>query len=557
MEQENTTAIDQNIYKKLRGGTAALIGLLTTASLTAVLYFANQLVGLPFVPFDLFDLMTGVLPGSVITFGIDSMIDLLLFLGMNVAKTAKSAEQLIAILQFVTLGVIIGLLFFRILNQKKIKSTFFAGMITGILVGVPLLIISVIIGQSTVPPVFQMLWLGFIFIAWGLALSYTYDYMTMCKVETQIQADQNSSKGGVSRRKFLTQFGGATVALTFLSTFGGMILARNKNRDPERELDGTIANRTETGEGLPFPNVNDPIKPAPGTRPEYTAVEDHYKVYIRATPTVIKESKWKLSVSGMVDNPLLLTLNNIKNNYMKQRHYVTLSCISGNIGTSLISTTLWTGVSMQDLLADAKIKDGAKYLHITSGDGYYETLDLKVINDDARIMLCYGWDGRDLPVDHGFPLRIWIPDRYGMKQPKWITSIKVSDQYKKGYWVERNWDKDAKVKTTSVIDTVAVNAIYKNGDQEMIPIGGIAFAGARGISKVEVRADNGPWQEAKLRSPLSETTWVIWRYDWPLIKGKHIFEVRCAEKDGTPQIEEYHSNRPSGATGLHRYEITI
>ena len=111
-----------------------------------------------------------------------------------------------------------------------------------------------------------------------------------------------------------------------------------------------------------------------------------------------------------------------------------------------------------------------------------------------------------------------------MKQPKWITSIEVVSEYKAGYWVERNWDEDAIVRATSVIDTIAVDAIVEEGDQKLIPIGGIAYAGARGISKVEVRvnrgfdsndpADEGPWMEAQLREPLSDVSWVIWRYDW-------------------------------------------
>jgi len=254
---------------------------------------------------------------------------------------------------------------------------------------------------------------------------------------------------------------------------------------------------------------------------------------------------------------LKLTLDDLKNKYTKRSHYVTLSCISGKIGTSLIGTTLWSGASLQDVLAEARVKKGARYLHIKAGDGFYETVDLDSIYADQRIMLCYAWDGRDLTVDHGFPLRIWIPDRYGMKQPKWITSIEVTDTYKKGYWVERKWDEIARVKTTSVIDTVAVNAVFKDGNQKFVPVGGIAFAGARGISKVEVRVDNGDWKKAKLRAPLSETSWVLWRYDWPLEKGEHVFEVRCAEMDGTPQIEEKRSNRPSGATGIHSYKITI
>jgi len=115
----------------------------------------------------------------------------------------------------------------------------------------------------------------------------------------------------------------------------------------------------------------------------------------------------------------------------------------------------------------------------------------------------------------------------------------------------------AQVKATSVIDTVAVNSIVESGGQKLVPIGGIAFAGDRGISKVEVKVDDGPWQEASLRAPLSGTTWVIWRFEWPFAEGNHTIEVRCSEADGTPQIEEERGNRPSGATGIHRRKTKI
>ncbi len=145
-----------------------------------------------------------------------------------------------------------------------------------------------------------------------------------------------------------------------------------------------------------------------------------------------------------------------------------------------------------------------------------------MIASDERIMLAYAWDGEPIPFDHGFPLRIWIPDRYGMKQPKWITGMEITEEYQEGYWVERSWSEVAQVKATSVIDTIAVNNIIKRDNQRLVPVGGIAFAGDRGISKVEVRVDGGIWELAQLRTPLSETTWVIWRYDWPFQEGEHI-----------------------------------
>jgi hypothetical protein len=165
-------------------------------------------------------------------------------------------------------------------------------------------------------------------------------------------------------------------------------------------------------------------------------------------------------------------------------------------------------------------------------------------------MLTYHWDGIPLLQEHGFPLRIYIPDRYGMKQPKWITDIEVMNHYEDGYWVERGWDESAIMRATSVVDVAASDMTFEDNGQVYMPVGGIAHAGARGISKVEVRVDDGDWVEAQLRQPLSETTWVIWRYDWPFASGQHDFEVRCYEGDGTPQIEERHGPHPSGATGI-------
>ena len=120
------------------------------------------------------------------------------------------------------------------------------------------------------------------------------------------------------------------------------------------------------------------------------------------------------------------------------------------------------------------------------------------------------------------------------------------------YWVERGWDEVARVRATSVVDTVADDAVFERDGQTLVPVGGIAYAGARGISRVEVRVDGGAWEPAQLREPLSDTTWVLWRFDWPFTEGNHRMEVRCFEADGTPQIEAQTGNRPSGATGIHR-----
>ncbi|MCB9077823.1 MAG: molybdopterin-dependent oxidoreductase [Anaerolineaceae bacterium] len=533
-----------------------LVGVLLTAPLIGLIYVAHQLAGLPFIPFDLFNWLVRVLPGDLITFGIDTMIDTMLFLGLNVADTAKTAERTMAVLQFLAVGVAISAIFFVVLGWGRRQADRLAGLVAGALFGLPMIGISLAISQSTVTPLVSIIFLLIVFFGWGLLLALSYQRLST-EAEAAASPGEARTAQAINRRQFLVRLGTSSAVITVIGAGVGAVLAQQEERRLAAQLATSEAHDVEETTKSSFPNANDPVVPVPGTRPEYTPVKDHYKVFLQTEPTVINGADYVLPITGLVANPLMLTLDDIRSNYEARDQYVTLSCISGRIGTSLISTTQWTGVSMQAILADASVQENGRYLHITSGDGFYETVDLDLIAADERIMLCYAWDGNTLPVDHGFPLRIWLPDRYGMKQPKWITGMEVSADYTPGYWVERNWDEVAQVKTTSVIDTVAVDHIIEMGDERRVPIGGIAFSGARGISQVEVRVDGGEWQPAELRSPLSETTWVIWRYEWPFTAGEHQFEVRCAEGDGTPQIEEAHKNRPSGATGIHSVEATL
>jgi len=231
--------------------------------------------------------------------------------------------------------------------------------------------------------------------------------------------------------------------------------------------------------------------------------------------------------------------------------FVTMSCISNRLGGDLISTTRWTGVPMREIIDLVQPSEDAKAILITSADGFDEYLHLDMIDQDERIMLAHAWDGQPLREKHGFPLRIHIPDRFGMKQPKWITAMEFVDEEGEGYWVRRGWDAVAKTVATSVIDTVAIDSIESRDGQYYVPIGGMAWSGARGVSRVEVRVDEGEWVEADLRAPISDTTWTIWRYDWPFEEGTYNFEVRMFEGDETPQIETERGTRPSGATGIH------
>jgi DMSO/TMAO reductase YedYZ molybdopterin-dependent catalytic subunit len=306
----------------------------------------------------------------------------------------------------------------------------------------------------------------------------------------------------------------------------------------------------EAGSDVTLPNRTASVIPAPGTRPEYTPVAEHYRIDIDLMPMKIDGDKWRLRVAGMVDRPLSLSLTDFGMFGEPVHQFVTLACISNPVGGDLIGTTRWSGVSVSRVLRAAGVHEQARFLKLKSVDGFYETVPLDLINSDERVMFTYLWDGKPLTPEHGFPLRIYIPDRYGMKQPKWITEAELVENDEPGYWVARGWDKTARMKATSVIDTVAVESVMHTNGQTLVPIGGIAHAGARGISRVEVRIDDGPWVPAALRTPLSDLTWVLWRYDWPFQAGNHVFTVRCIDGAGQAQIETRQEPHPSGASGL-------
>ena len=538
-------------------GFGSLVGVMLAAPMIAIMYVAQKWANFSFAPFDVFDWIGRLLPGPVVTFGIDRMVDILILFGASVSGTAKTAEQGMGIGLFLAGVVVATIIVFWYIASLDRAEWRGIGPLAGVVLGIPAGLVTAYIGQSTLHPVVNFMWVFLLFITWGsvsvksgrklLALP------AMASAEDEGEVQEERSVQVIDRRKFLIQMGVATATITVAGAGLGRTLATSERERLERELAAVQSQQMpDMPPMIELPNEGDPVRPALGTRPEYTAVRDHYQIFIRSQPTVIDGDTWELPITGLVDNPVNLTLSDIRSNYTPRNEFVTLSCISNRVGGDLISTTYWTGVSVQDILAEVRPKSNAQFMIIKSGDGFYETVDLDLIRSDERIMLAYAWDGRAIPFDHGFPLRIWLPDRYGMKQPKWITEIEIVDEYVEGYWVERGWDEVARVRATSVIDTVAVGSVVEKDGQKFVPIGGIAYAGVREISKVEIQVYNrDEWYEAELRTPLSDASWVIWRVDWPFEEGNHDFEVRTVEADGTPQIEEFNPPRPSGATGLH------
>jgi DMSO/TMAO reductase YedYZ molybdopterin-dependent catalytic subunit len=528
----------------------ALAGVLLTPPLIAIFFLAQQLVGLPFIPFDIFDWLARHLPGKVITFGIDTMVAIIRGLQLGPTSTAaKRAEQSLAIGGLFITGIIVGASFFAIVRRSQARSALVPGAILGAALGIIALLINLSVGTaSTTGPLPSSIWILLAFLTWGAALGWSNDRLSA----PHVGGPEGAGIEKVDRRHFLIQLGGAVIAITVVGTSLGVALSLGRRRRVTLQLGEAWSAHN------PLPNAGAAVQPVPGTRPEFTPLKDHYRIDIDTRPPSVREGEWRLRFGGLVHRPLEYTLADLRDNFEPMDQFVTLSCISNPVGGDLISTTRWTGVSLQRILAEVQPEMSATHLRIRSVDDFHETIALDAIRAEPRIMLTYAWDGLPLPAEHGFPLRIYIPDRYGMKQPKWISTIEAIDHDESGYWVQRGWDAVARMRATSVIDTIGVNMMIVEADRSTrVPIGGIAHAGARGISRVQVRMDGGDWQDAELRTPLSPTTWVLWRYEWPFQPGDHTFTVRCFEGDGTPQIEARAPIRPSGATGLQSREIML
>ena len=509
---------------------AALWGALLSAALAAVLYAGWKVGSFPFPPFDLFDWVSRRLPGALLTNGIDTMVGLLRAVNLGRTDTAaKMVEQALAVGLWIVLGAGAALLVQAFVRRRR--SALVPGLLVGGAVGVGALAVRASLGYP--------LTVGSAFVVaacevWGAALGRLLDHLRAPSVER------------LGRRRFLIRLGGATAAITVAGATVGALTG-----GPERPR----GRRWSAGGRLP--NASDPVAPAPGTRPELTPLERHYRIDINTMVPKVDGETWRLAVRGLVERPQELTLPTLRS-LPATHQFVTLSCISNPVGGDLIGTTRWTGVSLQELLPRLGLLPSATHLEIRCADGFHEVVPLATLRSDPRVMLAYAWDGVPLTTGHGFPLRIYIPDLYGMKQPKWITSLEAVDRPRDGYWVARGWDRTARMKATSVIDTVAVNAATRGGDGRfLVPVGGIAHAGARGISKVEVQVDDGPWQEARLRHPISPTTWTIWRADLPFSAGEHHLTVRCLDGEGNPQSLDRRPPHPSGASGLHGKAATV
>ncbi|MBI4587970.1 MAG: molybdopterin-dependent oxidoreductase [Candidatus Rokubacteria bacterium] len=290
-----------------------------------------------------------------------------------------------------------------------------------------------------------------------------------------------------------------------------------------------------------------------GLPPEMMPVGKFYTVSKNVFDPTVSASRWGLEIKGLVERPYKLTYEELKG-LPAVTQPATLMCISNEVGGDLIGNAQWKGVRLKDLLAKAGIKPNAVEVILRAADGYSDSFPLKKGLEDG-VLVVYEMNGAPLAKQHGSPARVIVPGIYGMKNVKWVTSVELADYDYKGYWEVRGWSDEAIYKTMSRIDVPA--GPLKAG--EKAHIGGVAFAGDRGIRGVEVSVDGGQtWRTATVKPPLGPFTWVLWALPWtPPAPGTYALTARAIEKNGTLQTSEVRPPLPNGSSGWHSVTIRV
>ena len=365
----------------------------------------------------------------------------------------------------------------------------------------------------------------------------------------QAQPNERGATVSPTRRQFL-QGGAAAAGVALVGGFGGRALqharfdaskARAAVSLPKpAEAAPQLANGTDLGKTpIPFdtPNAN------------------FYRIDTALSIPQIDPKNWQLRIHGMVDHEMTLTYDQLLARPLIER-WITMTCVSNSIGGSLISNSRFLGARLADLLREVGIDPKADQLVATSKDGMTIGSPTAVVMDGRDAMLAIGMNGEPLPIAHGFPVRMVVPGLYGyVSACKWIVDIEATTFEKdQAYWVQGGWAAKGPIKLASRIDAPRFGARVTVG--QTVPIAGVAWDQHVGVSKVEVKVDNGEWQQARLAPVPSTDTWRQWVLPWTVSSaGQHTFTVRATDANGVLQDAHVGDPFPSGVTGYHQIQV--
>ncbi len=372
------------------------------------------------------------------------------------------------------------------------------------------------------------------YASYGIALIATYRFVIRRRAVDSPETTEGVPPGApVGRRAVLA---GVVGALLVVPSY--RLLRRLYNR------------ATFSYDGTPYSG--------PGIQP-ITPNDKFYIVTKNVVDPNVTTSFWRLEVGGLVEDAKSYSFDDLASLPSVDQE-TTLMCISNHIGAGLFSNATWKGIPMRDLLAASRPKAGAVEVMLSGADGYTDTFAFEKAMEPTTLVV-YEMNGAPLPQRHGYPVRVIVPGLFGEKNVKWVTGIEVVDHDAKGFYEQQGWGPNFVIPTRS--DIFAPRWDRQRGKDaftEPMRVGhpttirGRAFAGNRGVAKVEVSLDDGEtWQPARIDYPGTQLTWTFWSYDWrPTDLGGHVVTSRATDGTGAVQTSDRRDIVPQGATGYHR-----
>lgn len=519
-----------------------LAGVLVTSALLGLLYLASALLLVSFAPYDLADILIRLTPGSIATQGIETL-----------GVLAKITIKVVAVGLVLLLGTGLGAAVGWQISQGGLATLPGARTLAGLVLFGSLLGIALLNTEAGGPNPLQsvaLLLLLIMCVGWSFVLERVLRGLLQPASTPETTLPLTSAQEPavpVERRTFLLRSGATLLTVAAGSTALAELL---------QQLQPTAAAQTEALPPAVSYATEQPVAPgtfvAPsGVRPRITSQERLYTISSGVIDPSVDVATYSLRVEGNVDRPLTLTLDQLQR-LPRVQQTSTLQCISNEVGGDLIGNCTWNGTRLADLLAEAGLRPGAQRVVLYGADGYVDSIDIADALKPTTLVV-YGIDEQPLTVPHGYPVRLIVPNIYGMKNIKWLQRIDVVTFDFAGYWQQRGWSNPAVVKTASAIDTRGTLAL----EQGVVPLGGIAVAGSRGIQQVEVRIDEGEWNIATLEPEVSPLQWRRWRWDWPATPGRHLVTVRAIDGGGELQTERLAKPHPDGASGYHAIRVNV
>ncbi len=347
-----------------------------------------------------------------------------------------------------------------------------------------------------------------------------------------------------SRRDFLRRTGGVIAGAGVIAVAGRWAGRGRRRVEQARRL-----LRLPASAGVEPPRASLGVR---GLAPWRTPNRDFYRIDTTLIPPAVQPTDWQLRVHGLVDQEVTLSYHDLIGRPLTEA-WVTLACVSNEVGGDLIGNAWWSGVLVRDVLAQAGVQGGADAVLQTSRDGWTCGTPLSALTDGRNALLAVAMNGRPLPVEHGFPVRMVVPGLYGyVSATKWLVDLEVTrfDEID-AYWTKRGWAELGPIKTQSRIDVPRSDAEVTAGP---LRVGGSAWAQHTGIARVEFQLDGGPWRRADLGAVPRENgadTWVQWTGQVEVEPGQHTLIVRATDARGLTQTSARSDVLPDGATGWH------